>query len=265
MANQWFKFYGGEYLSDPKITSLSACQRSCWVTLMSLASMSSDGRVRYLTENQLLMQSGVSPMHEEWEHTKGVLEVFVSLGMIAIGEEIVIKNWKKRQETYLTGAERTERYRLKKASQKRHTSDEEVTQPSRKSDARREEKRIEEKRVKKIAAKAAPRPPKPPKKEFKAEETRENWYAGKNSKNESDVPIFQLLAWYFDKKGLWKRLKSQEQVAATVGRHIKAARAVIHGDWDSKDCEEAMKRCFAENPKMKTEWTIETLLKYLTK
>lgn len=125
--NQWFKFYGGEFLSDPKIASLSAQERSCWMTLLCLASISSTpGIVEFLTVEVLLTKSGIefnpySP--EEWNASLAVLEKFVRMKMITKSEEGVIEimNWKKRQETALTNAERQARYRGTKGSNEKVT------------------------------------------------------------------------------------------------------------------------------------------------
>src|SRR3990167_6745915 len=111
MANQWFKFYGGEYLSDQKMLSLSACERSCWITLLCYASMNS-GSVKHITEGQIMSQSGINPHLEEWNETLGVLEKFKRLGMIEIGGNIIrVKNWKKRQEVYSESWERVKKWR----------------------------------------------------------------------------------------------------------------------------------------------------------
>lgn len=115
--NQWFKFYGGEYLSDPKIAALSAQERSCWVTLLSLASISSTpGKVEFLTNEVLLDKSGIpfDPYNpEQWEAALSVLEKFVRMRMINKKDDgcIEICNWTKRQETALTNAERQAKYR----------------------------------------------------------------------------------------------------------------------------------------------------------
>lgn len=115
MANHWFKFYGGEYLSDPKMLALSACERSCWLTLLCYASMEDfDGVVRYLSEQQLMAQAGVDFNEDEWNRTKGVLDHLQELGMLRQSNgEITLTNWKKRQETFLTNAERQARFRDK--------------------------------------------------------------------------------------------------------------------------------------------------------
>ena len=102
------------------------------------------------------------------------------------------------------------------------------------------------------AASAAPAKP------FNSEETRTKWYEG-------DDERFQLLAWFFDKKGLWKRFDSQKKVSASVNRHIRAATKVVNGDWDQKECSAALGRLLEANPKMREEWTLDTLIKYLTK
>lgn len=119
MANQWFKFYGGDYLADPKMGALNPVERSCWLTLMSLASMATEqGVIGFLTVEVLLNKSGITfdPYHpEEWNNTLGVLKKFESMGMVELAEngQILLKNWAKRQDTSLTNAERQARFRAK--------------------------------------------------------------------------------------------------------------------------------------------------------
>lgn len=120
--NQWFKFYGGEYLSDPKIASLTPQERSCWVTLLCLSSISSTpGTVEYLTVEALLQKSGIvwDPYEpDEWDRAKTVLDKFVRMKMVTKNEEGVIEilNWTKRQDTLMTAAERQAKYRENKKS-----------------------------------------------------------------------------------------------------------------------------------------------------
>lgn len=112
---KWFKFYGQDYLSDPKILALTACERSCLITLLSYGSVNDNGVITFLNEEQLMAQSGISPIHEEWEHTQGVLEKLKKLKIIEIDNDMItIINWKKRQETSLTSYERVKRHREKK-------------------------------------------------------------------------------------------------------------------------------------------------------
>lgn len=137
---EWFKFYGGAYLSDPKMLMLTACERSCWLTLLSFASVAeNNGVVKYLSEPQLMTAAGVSPMHEEWDMTVGILKKFEGLGMISLEKEgeIEVLNWGKRQESYLSNAERQRRYRENKKSNAS------VTTPLQQSNARIEENRID--------------------------------------------------------------------------------------------------------------------------
>lgn len=136
---EWFKFYGGAYLSDPKMLMLTACERSCWLTLLAYASVSENGgKVKYLTEQQLMIAAGVSPMHEEWDATVGVLKKFEGLDMISIEEEeITVLKWGKRQESYLSNAERQRKYRENKKNR------ESVTTVLQQSNARIEENRID--------------------------------------------------------------------------------------------------------------------------
>ena len=112
---KWFKFYGQDYLCDPKILALSASERSCWITLLSYGSISDNGMITFLDEEQLMRQSGVSTIGEEWDRTSGVLKKLEKLKMITLDNEVItILNWQKRQETSLTGYERVKRYREKK-------------------------------------------------------------------------------------------------------------------------------------------------------
>src|SRR3990167_2897240 len=142
MSSQWFKFYGGEYLSDPKMLILTASERSCWLTLLCYASMTGKGgSIIYLTEDMLMAQSGIKPLDKEWMDTRGVLEKLKKLGIVTLVDEtITLINWRKRQEMQLTPAERSKRYR------ERIKSNEVVTNKSDESNARIEENRIEENR-----------------------------------------------------------------------------------------------------------------------
>jgi hypothetical protein len=144
MANQWFKFYGGEYLSDPKIERLSPLERSCWITILCMASMGNSGVIEFLTVESLLNRSGIQfdPYHpEEWEKALSVLVKFKNLKMIDTNEEgrITVKNWEKRQEHNLTVAERVAKHRENKKGNKNVTTN--VTNVT------TEENRIEENRI----------------------------------------------------------------------------------------------------------------------
>lgn len=71
--------------------------------------------ITFLSEEQLMLQAGISPMHEEWETTRGVLQKLEKLEMIHNDNGVItINNWQKRQETKLTSYERVKRYREKK-------------------------------------------------------------------------------------------------------------------------------------------------------
>ena len=112
---KWFKFYGQDYISDPKMLSLTASERSCWITLLSYASVNDNGMITFLSEDQLMIQAGLEFQKEEWDLTQGVLEKFKKLKMIQNDNgKVTIENWKKRQETNLTSYERVKRHREKK-------------------------------------------------------------------------------------------------------------------------------------------------------
>lgn len=91
MANPWFKFYGTEYLGDLKIRGLSGDERSSWITLLSLASQTKDGSIKFLTEESLLEMSGV-------REKIPVLQKFKDLEMISVSNgNVTVLNWEKRQ------------------------------------------------------------------------------------------------------------------------------------------------------------------------
>ena len=111
---QWFKFYGGEYLSDPKMLSLTACERSCLLTLFCLASVSDiPGEIKYLNEYKLMIMSGLNFEYDEWNETLGVLDKFQKLNIVTLNDDETIKinNFRKKQDIALTGYERTKKYR----------------------------------------------------------------------------------------------------------------------------------------------------------
>lgn len=145
---QWFKFYGGEYLSDAKILALTPAERSCWLTLLCYASISeeSNGKVFYLSESMLMIQSGINYQDEEWNKTIGVLKKLENLNMVTNGDDfIVIKNWSKRQERALSGYERNKRYRERK-KENQVNGDTVVTNGDENGDLRVEKRRIEKNR-----------------------------------------------------------------------------------------------------------------------
>lgn len=113
MANPWFKLYGMEYLADPKIQRLTAQERSCWVTLLCLASIDG-GIVKNIQEDYLMERSGIDPMDDEWNRTRGILTKFELLGFISLdGQTIIVRNWEKRQEIYSESRERVRKWREK--------------------------------------------------------------------------------------------------------------------------------------------------------
>lgn len=144
MANQWFKFYGAEYLSDPKMDRLTVQERSCWLTLLCMASQT-NGIIKFISVEGLLNKSGIkfNPYDStEWDNAQNVLKIFEQYEMIDISDKgiISIKNWEKRQEHNLSIAERVAKHRQNKKTNENVTSD--VTNVT------SEENRIEENREK---------------------------------------------------------------------------------------------------------------------
>lgn len=151
MINPWFKFYGSEYLSDPKIGSLSPQERSCWITLLCMAGTSSvPGLIEYLTVEVLLQKSGIifDPYHpEEWDKCLSILKRLEKLRMVSLSENgsIEVVNWDKRQETNLSDAERAKSYRDRKKIVTKSSHDDVtiVTLEENRKEENREEESIE--------------------------------------------------------------------------------------------------------------------------
>jgi len=150
MANQWFKFYGGEYLSDSKIGRLTDSERSCWLTLLCMASMTDDGIIKFLSIDDLLTKSGIKwdPYNEgAWEKCQGVLTKLSGMKMIKVDTDqssIEITNWDKRQErTAQTPYERVKKHRENKVKIENDNENETVITKM----ITTEENRIEENRI----------------------------------------------------------------------------------------------------------------------
>ena len=116
---KWFKFYGGDYLADPKMLALTSSERSCWLTLLCLLSVSNDNdadneKVKYITNERLLIMAGLDVTDDSWDKTLGILEKLKKLEMITTDNGMItILNWKKRQQSNLTSYERVKRHREK--------------------------------------------------------------------------------------------------------------------------------------------------------
>lgn len=112
---QWFKFFGPEFLIDPKMTSLTAAERSCWLSLLCYACAAEHGGIiEHVSEEHLMRNSGLYEMDDEWQRTTGVLDKFVKLDMITLDNGVItLSNWSKRQGNALSGYERLKRWREK--------------------------------------------------------------------------------------------------------------------------------------------------------
>ena len=141
----WMKLYS-DIIYDHKIRRLTVEERWFWIVLLCLASESDarhahPGRV-CVTESipfdndDFVTLCGYSTLDQCSDGTDpkemitSALEKFEKLQMIERQDGIVIiKNFEKRQDSYLSDAERASRYRQKKASDSHVTN---VTQPSKK-------------------------------------------------------------------------------------------------------------------------------------
>ena len=249
MANQWFKFYGGDYLSDPKIERLSPIERSCWVTILCMASMSEGGVIEFLTVESLLNRSGIQfdPYHpEEWEKALNVLVKFKNLKMIDTNDEgeIVVINWQKRQEHNLTVAERVAKSRRNKKYVTTNVTS--VTS---------EENRIEENRIDTEIATTKRRSP-----SFKKIQTEETAFnLGEAIKNLKVSPQrhIQFIGEYFEEKKL--QFATQKQFDIAFRRHLRDASQLAA--FSDEEIGKATEKAEKEYP----DYTLGTLIKILTR
>jgi len=117
---EWFKFYYNKWLSDLGIGRLRPEDRLCFITLLCLASQSDErnGVVLRVKEEDLITLTRL-PVNvydddsSSYHRALGCLQRMEEEGLIFIrnGGEILIKNYEKRQNSQLTGAERAKKYR----------------------------------------------------------------------------------------------------------------------------------------------------------
>lgn len=112
---KWFKFYGQDFLTDPKLIGMDPLVKHIWVVLLCLADET--GNIRHLREYDLLRLAGTTDA-SDYERTKGCLKIFEELEMITIDNNMItIKNFLKRQKQNLSGYERVKKYRQKKKNE----------------------------------------------------------------------------------------------------------------------------------------------------
>lgn len=112
----WFKFYGQEYLTDPKMMNLDPTERALWLTLLCLASQD-NGVIKYADSEKIMILTGIMPNDNAFTKYYDFLIRFEKLSLITDDNEtIVITNYNKRQNTNLSGYERVKRSREKSKS-----------------------------------------------------------------------------------------------------------------------------------------------------
>lgn len=103
MKRFWFKFYGQEYLGDPKMSLMGPIERSIWLTLLCLASATNNGIIKNVSLNRLKVMSGMMPGDECWDKIENILDIFKVLEMISYKQEetgmftVTVTNFIKRQ------------------------------------------------------------------------------------------------------------------------------------------------------------------------
>lgn len=117
----WFKFYGAEFIADPKMDALTAIERALWTTLMCLASMSDEeGVIRYSSAEKIMRKTNLTD--NEMLSNRYFLDKFRKLKMIEVDNEngeivITLVNFTKRNAP-LSDYERLKSYRERKKLEK---------------------------------------------------------------------------------------------------------------------------------------------------
>lgn len=122
---KWFKFYGQDFFTDPKMMMLTPAQKMFFVGLMSLASQEdktndANGTLTLLTENVIMQYVGILPETEGWKECSNLLDKFEVMGLISIDFDnaiLTINNFQKLQKTNLTASERVTKSRRNKSKQ----------------------------------------------------------------------------------------------------------------------------------------------------
>lgn len=119
---EWFKFYHNKWLTDRAINNLCPQDRLCFITLLCVTSQSDerDGSITNYCEHEIikLTQLDVNVYDDDksdYHLAIGFTERLLKAGLIEKIDETTIrlKNFKKRQETLLSPAERSKKYREK--------------------------------------------------------------------------------------------------------------------------------------------------------
>lgn len=240
MANQWFKFYGAEYLSDPKMDRLTVQERSCWLTLLCMASQS-DGFIKFLSVEGLLTKSGIrfnAYDSTEWDNAQNVLHNFELYEMIKVDKNGVIEvlNWGKRQEHNLTVAERVAKHRENKKCNKNVTTN--VTSVT------TDKNRIDKNRIEEDIPAKLDSP-------FSLKEEIQKLYDNPRR----DLNIIGLFLEYRNPP-----LENRKQYEVTLKRHLKPAKDLI-----SFSDDQIIKAMDYAKKEYKDIYTLETIIKILTK
>lgn len=127
---KWFKFYGQDWNTDPKIASMSMEDKLCLLALLTIASSEDkDGYIPSLTEESLITiaripdwpESDYNPM----ERVTGVMKRYKALHIITVDRKggVTVVNFKKRQGENLTNAERQKNYRIRHKNDNNKSND----------------------------------------------------------------------------------------------------------------------------------------------
>ena len=150
---KWFKFYGQDWLTDPKIIAMNRIDKLLYLTLLCMASAENkNGLVSRCTDETIIHLAGIEqdPYNDDsdYERAQGFLKRVNDNAMITLDDngDCVIIAFHKIQGSNLTGYERVKRYREKKAtlSHNKHDNTNDNVHDNKHDNVRIDKNRIED-------------------------------------------------------------------------------------------------------------------------
>jgi len=124
--------------------SLTAIERALWVTILCLANNTEDGVIKYVSEQKIMLLTGMDFTDDEWDKNVNFLNKFQDLNMITHDNGMItVTNFLKRQSSVSSSYERVKRWRSKHKKQSISTikTDDNVKRYTCNVDKSREDKR----------------------------------------------------------------------------------------------------------------------------
>lgn len=125
---KWFKFYGQDWMTDPKIAGMLMEDKLCLITLLCMASSENkNGVISYLEEHALINLAQIPDLPtfdvNPAENARGILERLQALRIVTLdgNGQVTLCNFGSRQQQSSSNAEKQKRYRDSKKTKQTNT------------------------------------------------------------------------------------------------------------------------------------------------